>query len=224
MTVKGAHCREKERVPRDATELRIEVSKRRSEIVALLGLTMHPSGVCMQATPPSLLQIAECTRFFDTCSQPDISSTSFEMDPLSITAATIGITAFALTSIKQLRDTINDVADVKEVIHDISISLTDILVPLDSLRDAHVPGSSISASAKADLEKAGVAKAVNRCGDLCDDFAKRLEKWTKHSSGSKLSFRDRLTVSFNKEKIRTLRISVDTCQSTVQLAVQTTQL
>jgi hypothetical protein len=147
------------------------------------------------------------------------------MDPLSITAATIGITTFALTSIKQLRDTINDVAEVKEVIEDISTTLAAILVPLDSLRELHLPDGNISAAAKADLVKAGVAEAVNKCGDLCDDFAKRIAKWTKHSSGSKLSLRDRLTVGlWNREKISTLRISVRSCQSTVQFAVQTTQL
>jgi hypothetical protein len=147
------------------------------------------------------------------------------MDPLSITAATIGITAFAITSIKQLHDIINDVAEVKEVIHDVSTSLTAISIPLDSLRELHLPNSSISAAVRADLEKVGVAGAVNKCGDLCDDFAKRLKKWTKHSSGAKLSLRDRLTVGlWNKEKIRTLRISVQSCQSSVQFAVQTTQL
>jgi hypothetical protein len=98
------------------------------------------------------------------------------MDPLSITAATIGITAFALTSIKKLRDTINDVAEVKEVIEDISTDLTGILAPLDSLRELLVPGSEISAATKADLARTGVADAVNKCGDLCNDFAKRLEK------------------------------------------------
>ena len=147
------------------------------------------------------------------------------MDPLSITAATIGITTFALTSIKQLRDTINDVTEVKEVIEDISTDLTGILGPLDSLRELLVPGSDIPAAAKADLERTGVADAVKKCGDLCNDFAKRLEKWTKHSSGSKLSLRDRLTVGlWNREKISTLRISVRSCQSRVQFAVQTTQL
>jgi hypothetical protein len=147
------------------------------------------------------------------------------MDPLSITAATIGITTFALTSIKQLRDTINDVAEVKEVIEDISTGLTGILAPLDSMRELFVPGNNISVAVKADLEKTRVADAVNKCGDLCNDFAKRLEKWTKHSSGEKLSVRDRLTVGlWNKEKISTLRISVRSCQSTVQFAVQTTQL
>jgi hypothetical protein len=152
-------------------------------------------------------------------------SLAFEMDPLSITAATIGITTLAITSIKQLHEVINDVAEVKKVIHDVSTSLTAILIPLDSLRKLHVPDSSISAAVKADLERTGVANAVNKCGDLCDDFAKRLKKWTKHSSASKLSLRDRLTVgSWNKEKIRTLRISVQACQSTVQFGVQTTQL
>lgn len=146
------------------------------------------------------------------------------MDPLSITASALGITTFAITSIKQLHNIINDVAEVKEVIHDISTGLAAILHPLDTLRELPVPDGNISAAAKADLEKAGVAQAVNRCGDLCDDFAKRLEKWTKHSTSSKLSLRDRLTVSLNKEKISTLRISVESCQSTVQLAVQTTQL
>lgn len=146
------------------------------------------------------------------------------MDPLSITAATIGITTFALASIKQIRDTINDVAEVKEVIEDISTDLTGILAPLDSLRELLDPESNISAAAKADLEKTGVADAVNKCGDLCNDFMKRLEKWTKHSSGSKLSFRDRLTVSVNKDKIHTLRVSLQSCQFRLMSAVQTTQL
>lgn len=147
------------------------------------------------------------------------------MDPLSITAATIGITTFALTSIKQLHEIIGSTAEVKDVINDISTTLAAILIPLGSLRELHLPDGNISAAAKADLGKTGVAEAVNKCGDLCDDFTKRIAKWTKHSSDSKLSLRDRLTVGlWNKEKISTLRISVQSCQSTVQCAVQTTQL
>jgi hypothetical protein len=156
--------------------------------------------------------------------QLNITTATVEMDPLSITAATIGITAFALTSIKQLRNTINDVAEVKEVIEDVSTDLTGILAPLESLQELLVPGSDISAAARADLERTGVADAVNKCGDLCSDFAKRLAKWTKHSSGPKLSFRDRLTVSVNKDKIHTLRVSLQSCQFRLMSAVQTTQL
>jgi hypothetical protein len=147
------------------------------------------------------------------------------MDPLSITVAALGINTFAITSITQLHSIINDAAEVKEVIHDVSAGLAAILRPLDTLRELPVRNSNISAAAKADLEKVGVAQAVNKCGDVCDDFTKRLKKWTEHSSASKLSLRDRLTVGlWNKEKIRTLRISVQSCQSTVQFGVQTTQL
>ena len=53
-----------------ATRLRTEVSKRRSEMVALLSLSlaMHPSTVtiCRQVTTPILLQIAGCTPFLNT--------------------------------------------------------------------------------------------------------------------------------------------------------------
>lgn len=89
-------------------------------------------------------------------------------------------------------------SEIKEVIQDNFTGLTGIFVPLDSLRELYSPDSSISAAGMADLEKAGVANALNRCGDLCDDFAKRLDKLINHSSGPKLSFRDRLTASFNK--------------------------
>ena len=53
-----------------ATKLRDEVSKRRSEMVALLSLSlaMHPSTVTIfrQAITPILLQIAWCTPFLNT--------------------------------------------------------------------------------------------------------------------------------------------------------------
>jgi hypothetical protein len=161
----------------------------------------------------------------EAVSEPDIVSVAFEMDPLSITAAAIGITTFALTSIRQLHDLISDVADAKDVLQDVSRGLSAILVPLDTLRELHASErGNISDAAKADLGKTGVAEAVNRCGDLCDEFAKKLEKWTKHSTVEKMALRDRLTLTLNKEKIVTLRMSVESCQSAVQFAVQTTQL
>ena len=80
-------------------------------------------------------------------------------------------------------------------------------------------------TAKEDLEKTGVAEAVNKCGQACADFTKKLEQWTKHSSSTKLSFRDRLSVGvWNKEKIRTFRTQVPSCQAIVQFAIESTQL
>jgi Fungal N-terminal domain of STAND proteins len=80
-------------------------------------------------------------------------------------------------------------------------------------------------AAKEDLKKTGVAEVVNQCGQACAEFAKKLEQWTKHSSNTKFSLRDRFSVGvWNKEKIRTLRTRVQSCQDIVRFAIESAQL
>ena len=107
---------------------------------------------------------------------------------------------------------------------DISASLTGILRPLDALKELQLPDANTSVAAKRDLERVGVANAVNKTGDACDMFAKRLEEWIKYSSGQKLSLLGRAKVMLNKERIKTLRVHFQSWRSTVELALQTTQL
>ena len=146
------------------------------------------------------------------------------MDPVSITAATIGITEAALSSISHLRDFISSLAEAREAVQDIASTLEAIQRPLDALKQLQISDSATYAEAKTDLET-GLAKAVNDCGQACDNFSKRLKKWTKHSSDSRLSLRDRLSVGvWNKEKIRTFRTQVQSCQAIVQFAIESTQL
>ncbi|KAI5924519.1 hypothetical protein F4810DRAFT_664018 [Camillea tinctor] len=147
------------------------------------------------------------------------------MDPLSITASAIGITGFATSSIVQLHDFINSLTDAKDVVQDIASNLQGIERSLATLETLCISDETTSAAAKEDLKKAGVAEAVNRCGDACSDFTKNLEKWTKHSSTKKLSLRDRFLVGvWNKEKIRTFKSQVRSCEAIVQFAVVSTQL
>lgn len=147
------------------------------------------------------------------------------MDPFSITAGTVGITTFALTSIIQLRTLIDSLSEAEDVIPDISPSLTNIQRPLAALEQLIISDEAVSVAAKEDLEKTGIAEAVNKCGDACDAFNKNLTKWTRHSSTSKLSLRDRLSVGvWNREKIRTLRTQLQSCEATVHFAVTSTQL
>ena len=147
------------------------------------------------------------------------------MDPFSITVGALGITEFALSSISELRNVINGLAEAKEALQDIASNLDAVQRPLDALGELKISDSAIYATAKRDLEKTGVAEAVNNCGQACADFTKKLKQLTKHSSSSKVSFRDRLSVGvWHKEKIRTLRTHVQTCQSIVQFAVESAQL
>lgn len=147
------------------------------------------------------------------------------MDPLSITASAIGITGFAMTSIVELRTLIDDLSEAQDVVEDVAANLANIERPLAALEQLHISDGATSSAAKEDLRKAGVAEAVNMCGDACSDFSKNLTKWTRHSSATKLSLRDRLSVGlWNREKVRTLRTQVQSCEATVQFAVTNAQL
>lgn len=147
------------------------------------------------------------------------------MDPFSITAGAIGITGFATTSIVQLHSLINSLTEAKDIVTDVASSLANIERPLAALERLSISDEATSTAAKEDLKKAGVAEAVNKCGDACDEFSKNLKKWTKHSSTVRLSLRDRLSVGvWNKEKIRTFRTQLQSCEATVQFAVTSTQL
>ncbi|USP80796.1 hypothetical protein yc1106_08070 [Curvularia clavata] len=147
------------------------------------------------------------------------------MDPFSITAGAVGITSFALSSIDQLRKTIDSLAEAQDVFQDITSNLEAIQRPLIALQESRFPDGLSCTAAKEDLEKTGMAEAVNKCGQACSDFNVQLGKWTKHSTNTKLTLRDRLSVGvWNKEKICTFRTRVQTCQSIVQFSIESTQL
>ncbi len=147
------------------------------------------------------------------------------MDPLSITASSLGITQFAVSSIVQLHDFINNLAEANEVVQDITSHLEGVQRPLAALEELAILDPIAYTAAKADLEKTGVVEAVNNCGQACANFTDNLKRWTKHSSDAKFSLRDRFSVGiWNKEKIRTFRMQVQSCQATVQFAVTSTQL
>jgi len=147
------------------------------------------------------------------------------MDPLSITAAAIGIADVAITRITQLHDMIENLTGVKEEMQDINSSLVAIRTPLTALEHLTISDENIATVAKDDLKKTGIAEAVNRCGHACAEFEKSLKRWTRHSTDARVSFRDRLTVGiWNKEKVCTFRTQVQSCQATVHFAVATAQL
>lgn len=146
------------------------------------------------------------------------------MDPFSITTGVLGITGFALSSINNLRSLIDGLVEAQDVLQDVTSNLKAIQHPLSAL-NLQISDSTTYDETKKDLEKTGVAEAVNNCGKACAKFAKQLEQWTKHSSATKFSLRDRLSVGlWNKEKIQTFRTQVSSCRAIVQFAIGSAQL
>ena len=147
------------------------------------------------------------------------------MDPLSITAATIGISSAAMTSIASVRNTINNIQDAEEVVGDIRTQLGSIQRPLDSLKELRIHDTGTLTVSKETLARSGVAEAVNDCGKACAAFDKKLQKWTRHSTDGKFSLRDKRSVGlWNKEQFLTFKAQVETCQSSVHFAVSSVQL
>jgi hypothetical protein len=144
------------------------------------------------------------------------------MDPFTITVGALGITDFAISSIGKLHELINSLAESKDLVQDIAANLEAVQRPLAALAEIKISDKGAYNAATEDLKKTGVAEAVNQCGQACAKFAEKLEQWTSHS---KFSLRDRFSVGiWNKERIRTLRTRVQSCQVIVQLAIESTQL
>lgn len=131
------------------------------------------------------------------------------MDPFSITVGAVGITIFAVTSISYLHDLIQGLTEATDLVQEISCNLEAIKRMLSTLEAIEITDVVIYALAKYDIERAGVAQAVNSCGLVCNKFVENLKEWTRHSKKSKLSRRDKISVGlWNKEKVRTLRVWV----------------
>lgn len=147
------------------------------------------------------------------------------MDPFSLTVGALGITQAAISSIVSLSNLIENLAEAKQVVNDIASDLKAVQRPLTALQALRISDQETYDIAKGDLEKTGIAEAVNSCGKACADFSRKLKQWTKHSSDSRLSLRDHLSVGlWNKQKLGKFRTQVRSCQANVQMAVQSTQL
>lgn len=148
------------------------------------------------------------------------------MDPFSISVAAVGIAGTAISGMSKLRETITSIKDAPEELDQMRLQLDNIRRPLDTLQSLVLnPDVNTSEASKQALARTGMADAVNHCGAACDDFNKNLQNWTKHSTKDKLSLRDKISMGvWNKERVRTCRSRVETCQQTVHLAMSSTQL
>jgi hypothetical protein len=146
-------------------------------------------------------------------------------DPFSIAAGAVGITSFATTAPRQLHELISGFREAPAEVENIRTNLERYHCPLAALLD--LTSSDVSRSAaQDDLKQAGLAEAVNNCAYECDEFGKKLQRWTRHSlNNGQLSFWDKFLVGVGKkEKIRTSSTQLQMCAGNVQLAVETVQL
>lgn len=143
------------------------------------------------------------------------------MDPLSVTAAVVGIAAPTAHGIRLLIEDIRKIVDAPETLNSLSkdlLSVDQALASLQAVSDAQWKslGEAVVNQSKA---------TTTACGESCDRFRADLSRWTRHSEDGKLSLRDRAMVGFFKQGcVKSMSEQLQHCKITLTLVVSTATL
>jgi hypothetical protein len=137
------------------------------------------------------------------------------MDPLSITAAVVGIAAPTAHCVRLLIEDIQKIVDAPETLNSLRkdlLSVDQALASLQAVSDAQWKslGEAVVNQSKA---------TTTACGESCERFRADLSRWTRHSEDKKLSFRDRVMVGFRKDCVRSMSEQLQECKITLTSVV-----
>ncbi|KAH8895811.1 hypothetical protein GQ53DRAFT_854000 [Thozetella sp. PMI_491] len=139
-------------------------------------------------------------------------------DPLSITAAIIGIATPAAHGVRLLLDDIQRIKDAPANIKALGSELDALNSVVKSLQSLELEplGGTIAAQAQ---------DAERLCGESCAKFQQDLRRWTRHGDGETLAWRDQLKIGFFKQRqIQTMSTLLQRCKGTLSLVLATATL
>jgi hypothetical protein len=138
------------------------------------------------------------------------------MDPLSVTAAVVGITAPAVHCIHLLLGDLQKIVDAPDTLASLNKDLLSVDQALTSLQAVSDPqwealGETVVIQSKT---------ATTSCGESCKRFRTDLSRWTRHSEDGKLSLRDRAMVGFFKQGcVKSMSEQLQHCKITLTSVV-----
>lgn len=133
-------------------------------------------------------------------------------DPLSVAAGVTGFITFALHGIRVLLEDLDQIKQAPENVLALREELRSVQRSITSLSSiSHNDWNSIDSNITAEAES-----VIESCGQTCETFRGRIEHWTRHSSGDKLSVLDRPHIGFFKSsemksmqgKLQAFKISI----------------
>ncbi|KAK3304827.1 uncharacterized protein B0T15DRAFT_253682 [Chaetomium strumarium] len=138
------------------------------------------------------------------------------MDPLSVTAAVVGIAAPTAHCIRLLIDDIQKIVDAPETINSLRKDLLSIDQALASVRAiSDTQWKSLGETVVSQLKA-----ATTLCRESCNKFRADLSRWTRHSEDGKLSLRDRAMVGFLKQgSVKSISEQLQQCNITLTSVV-----
>ncbi|PSR82780.1 hypothetical protein BD289DRAFT_454113 [Coniella lustricola] len=143
------------------------------------------------------------------------------IEPLSITAAVIGITRLTYDSCKSLNDTIKTIKSAPQQLKDLEKDLEtfqNVIKPAETdLARCGAAESELSLEQRASLQ--ALEPVMGHCKVICDRFSLRLTQLTSHSSEHRTALRDRIRLNFHESDVQLLKENMAQCQRTLSDAL-----
>lgn len=142
------------------------------------------------------------------------------VDPLSIAAGVVGVTAPALHGTRLLLDDIRRIKDAPKTLRDLEGDVHSFEVILLALQAIEDRGWEVLSTHVAEQSKI----IVGDCTVACHHFRTSLQRWTKHS-GSQLAWQDRAKVGFFKQgQIEAISEQLQHCKLTINSVISVANL
>lgn len=145
-------------------------------------------------------------------------------DPLSIAAGVVGITAVAVNSIQSLLTVVRGIQQAPKSVEQIYSNLGSVESAVASLTKAFTSGAPVAEALRSIVTDIKLADMVNNCGDFCKAFEESLKKWTKHTTPSHSSKRDRFVIAFEDHAIGSFHSQLNACKQTLDIAINISTL
>ncbi|KAH7176249.1 hypothetical protein EDB81DRAFT_836346 [Dactylonectria macrodidyma] len=138
------------------------------------------------------------------------------MDPVSVTTSVLAVGGFALTASTTLHNIIRSYQSQNKDARALKAEVNDLTVVLGLLLETIANNPT--------LDFKGLELPLQRCGTVCEDYAKVIARCTKHSDGSRPSARDWITQKYLQGDINDFRTMLTTYKSTINIALANANL
>lgn len=137
-------------------------------------------------------------------------------DPLSITASIVGVTVPALHGLRLFLDDLQKIKDAPGDITNLENDIRSVNMALTSLQGVSGRQWELLGRNVADQATATISIHTR----ACEIFRADLLRWTSHSQGGKLSWRDQAKVGFLKQgRVRFMSQQLQNCKITINSVV-----
>jgi hypothetical protein len=137
-------------------------------------------------------------------------------DPLSVTAAVVGIAVPALHGTRLLLNDLEKLQDAPKTVKRLTDDVRSVNSALELLRGVDEREWELLGTSVAEHSK----NTISSCTQACDFFRTELQNWTKHSEDGKLAWQDRTKVGFFKQgQIKAMSDQLQNCKLTINSIV-----